>query len=328
MIQQKVKENLKENIVIKNYKKLCELLGENIQAGKAKQLQEKNWQRYFNYEKEGQKYIITKLYNEPLPKIDQRKLGNNAEYIEHIKFILLNYLSKQEGYTTRLTLKKLFLLLGMINNNYMNLENKEILQNDELLTEFQINHFYQRTYDKLKRTIFSSLNNLQNNRLIMYEEIVMISININNETIIRNANDKEKELILLTQKDVLNEMGLESIVLVYLKFKQKEFYKRVNELLLERYNINYSYIEFKIIYNHKNIIEAKKQAELEMQKRMLNDKMIETISKQANNILKKNKEEYEDFIYNDDYKKRLFVLDEDIYLYSQKKLTDLLIKYY
>ena len=48
---------LKTNQIFKNYKELCEYLDEPIKTGKSKQLQLKDWERYFSYEKEGQKFI-------------------------------------------------------------------------------------------------------------------------------------------------------------------------------------------------------------------------------------------------------------------------------
>ena len=65
-------------MVIKNYKELCTILNEEAKTGKAKQLQLKNWKRYFDWEKDGQKFIIVDIYDTPLPKEDLRRKGNNA----------------------------------------------------------------------------------------------------------------------------------------------------------------------------------------------------------------------------------------------------------
>ena len=141
-----VKNNLYVGLVVKNYKLMCHLLQQEQKTSNSKKAQHKEWQRYFDYEKQGQKYIITEIYNEPLIKNDKRALGNGSIYVPHIELILLNYLSKQEGFTATLTLKKLFLLMGMINPKYIE-ENKDMLKaRNEHITDYQINHFYQRTY--------------------------------------------------------------------------------------------------------------------------------------------------------------------------------------
>lgn len=61
---------------MKNYKELCALLGEEVKTGKSKQLQLDNLNRFFEWEKAGQKFIITDIYDTPLPKVDGRSSGN------------------------------------------------------------------------------------------------------------------------------------------------------------------------------------------------------------------------------------------------------------
>lgn len=53
----------------KNYKKICEYLHEPIKTGKSKQLQLEDWKRYFEYIREGNAFIITKVYDVPKEKI-------------------------------------------------------------------------------------------------------------------------------------------------------------------------------------------------------------------------------------------------------------------
>lgn len=336
-----IQKTLHPGDTIKNYKTLCALLSQEIKAGDSKKSQHKEWQRYFDYEKVGQKYIITEIYNQPLPKEDKRSLGNTSKYIQHIELILLNYLSKQQGYTTTLTLKKLFLLMGMINPNYIQENKEELKKQNDIITNYQINHFYQRTYQKLRKILFDTLRNLKNRCLIDYEELTMINIiepDINEilHNNIRPATDEEKKNILAIKKIVLNEMNLDSITLVYLKFKHKEFYNRVNELLKENYNINYIYTDIKIIFVKDHIIQALQQAELNMQRIILNDKVINAVNEQAKYNLEKSQKEYDQQIekYMDDIISlpnsiainKFFRLTEDKYLNAQFELAELLLR--
>jgi hypothetical protein len=336
-----IQTNLQPGTTIKNYKTLCTLLSEDLKAGDSKKAQHKEWQRYFDYEKEGQRYIITEIYSQPLPKEDKRTLGNNSIYVQHIELILLNYLSKQEGFTATLTLKKLFLLMGMINPHYIE-ENKDIIkQQNDIINDYQINHFYQRTYQKLRKILFDTLRNLKNRCLIDYEEIVMINIkepDINGilRTNIRPATDEEKKNILAIKKIVLKEMGLDSITLVHLKFKHREFYNRVNELLKEKYNINYIYNDIKILFTKEHIIEALAQAELNMQRITLNTKVINAVNEQAKHNLEKSQREYDQQV--EEYLNHIigrpsqmvlnkfFRLTEDVYLDAQFELSELLLR--
>ena len=43
--------NLQIGMTVKNYKELCELLGEPVKTGEAKKTQLKNWSCYFEFER-------------------------------------------------------------------------------------------------------------------------------------------------------------------------------------------------------------------------------------------------------------------------------------
>ena len=70
-------ENLKEGLIVKNYKEMCKLLGEEERTGNSKISQLKEWKRHFGFYKEGNKFIITEVYDEPKNKEDGRSEGNN-----------------------------------------------------------------------------------------------------------------------------------------------------------------------------------------------------------------------------------------------------------
>jgi hypothetical protein len=151
---------------------MCEVLGENItEGGSSKQAQIKKWKRHFDFRKEGQKFVITKVYSEPLPKDDKRQEGNTSIYFHHIKALLLFYLSENNG-ILKITYNDLYCLLGMVNKNYHKLSNQEIIEMDELkiIDDFQINHFYQRTGNKLRDIMYKNLNILKNRNLIDYNQ--------------------------------------------------------------------------------------------------------------------------------------------------------------
>lgn len=63
----------------KNYRKICEYLHEPIKTGKAKQLQLEDWKRYFEYERDGNVFIITKVYDVPKEKI-RKKISDTSNY--------------------------------------------------------------------------------------------------------------------------------------------------------------------------------------------------------------------------------------------------------
>ena len=180
--------------VVKNYKELCTLLNQLPTTGKAKQLQLKDFERYFEWEKSGQKFIITDIYDTPLEKEDKRKQGNNSIYVKYIELILLQYLSQQKNGTRTFKKRDWWQLLGMVNHKYNRVSQKELKEIDYKITPFEIKHFYQRCNKKLEQVLFSALNNLKNRKLIEYELQTVI---VDNENNYFGADDNDKRMFIV-----------------------------------------------------------------------------------------------------------------------------------
>ena len=78
-------ENLHEGQIIKNYKELCDILEikPRKSGSNSYKSQLKEFNRYFQFEKQGHKYIISKIYDNPKEKVDKRSKnsgGNNLKY--------------------------------------------------------------------------------------------------------------------------------------------------------------------------------------------------------------------------------------------------------
>ena len=73
-------ENLKVGLIVKNYKEMCKLLEQEPKTSNSKKAQLKEWERYFDFFKDGQKIVITKIYNSPLNKIDGRTVSNKLRF--------------------------------------------------------------------------------------------------------------------------------------------------------------------------------------------------------------------------------------------------------
>ena len=139
-------KRLSEGMVIKNYPELCKILGQvSYKTGSNSQkAQLKEFARYFKWEKHGQKYIVIEIFDEPLPKQDKRKNGNNTIYVTYIEAILLKYLSCKKDFTCYLTKNQLFYLLGMINGYYKRITLDELELIDTRITKWELDNFYFR----------------------------------------------------------------------------------------------------------------------------------------------------------------------------------------
>ena len=67
------KITISEDSSVKNYKLMCELLKEEEGTGNSRKAQINRWKRYFEFHKEGQKFVIDEIYDEPQITSDQRK---------------------------------------------------------------------------------------------------------------------------------------------------------------------------------------------------------------------------------------------------------------
>lgn len=285
-----IHKNLELGQEVKNYKELCSLLGENQVGGKQKQLQLENFQRYFEFQKVGQKFIITDIFDIPVEKEDKRKNGNNSIYVKYIEIILLHYLSRQKEYTCVLRKNQIWLLLGMINNKYDTISTKKLEELDYRINSFEINHFYQRCNQRLERILFSSLNNLKNRKLLSYYEQTII-VPVKGSGFI--ATDEDIRRLDAVAHSVLESMGFSSMIQVYCKFKSREFYDEVNYRLRELYEWKYSFKQYKLIYTPENIVKEIPKAEVELQRLTLNEQIIDTINNNAKMLFDKNNKNWE-----------------------------------
>lgn len=319
---------------VKNYKELCALLGEKESAGNSRKAQLKEFARYFEWEKSGQKFLITDIYDTPLPKEDGR---NKGKYVKCIEIILLNYLSKQKGYTYTLSKKKWWELLGMINRKYDNVSQEELLEINPVITKFEIRHYYQRCNKKLEEILFSALRSLSSRKLIDWEIETVIVTRNQEKTHYRVANVFEKKIILRAERYVLHKiMHLEKMFNVFAKQMQDEFYRLVNEILKDSLDEDWQYYfkQVKIIYNHDQVVEAIPDIEAELRKLELNDKVVNTLNEHAEEKYRKERKKYEDdtaklfekIVNGEDISEEKIFKIPDTYVMAQELLTDELIR--
>lgn len=317
-------------MVIKNYKELCNILGQDIKDGKSKKIQLENFRRYFDYEKSGQKFIIIDIYDTPLTKEDKRRLGNNSIYVKNIELILLQYLSKQKNGTKTFTKRDWWELLGMANRKYNKIAKAELKKIDSIVTTFEINHFYLRCNKKLEQILFSALNNLKNRKLILEPEIQTMIVDNKYNYFLALEPDRKK--ILQQERYVLkNIMGYEKISQVFCRFKQNEYYQMVNERLSDLYGWHHYFKQIKLSFIPSNIIEAIPQTTIDLEKEILNEKIIKVLNNNAKEKYDADKQKFEEarnnLIWGDyvsETKPKAWKIP-DTYIEAQRILTEELI---
>jgi len=292
-IEEIIKIKLSIGMIIKNYKEMCFILEEKEKKGKSRLLQIANWERYFKWHKDGQKFIINEVFEMPIDKIDNRgKTENNkAKYLTNIESLILNLLVQggSLGYgKVFLSKNKILRELKMINNNYafcklrlpklsefMNIDNEVIKE------------WYDSTSRMLESNLDSALKNLESQSLIFWskeitiakaiplaeinknkisktkvidqydEEIINYDYYATNEVVLqyREGTDDEKRFILYTEKEILKEMGLDNKSQVIACGLWQDFIERVNNILLDKLNIAFYYKSYKILFNLEHVLE-------------------------------------------------------------------------
>lgn len=330
---------LEKGMIAKNYNDMCRLLGcEPCKGhGSDRMCQIKNWQRYFGFEKLGHKFIITEIYDTPLPVVDGRKT-KEGKYNKYIETLLLEYLSFYcKNHEVIITKRELYNILGMVNANYIELSYNNVYSLIQKATcptvdvkGIYIKHFRQRVDNKLYKILYNTLDSMQKRHLINYRKQFVISIPYSDDsggfkTVI--ATPHQEQCVLTMQQSVLDEFGYNSISQVALKYKTKEFYNRVNECLSELYGWVGYYIQLYIAQLEEQIgvqnlsVDGIDDLPPSVQREQFNQLIISEIEKQAYSKYKKSQNRSIDELLND---RSAFQYNNE-YLEVQSELADYLL---
>ena len=324
-------ENLKEGMVVKNYKELCLLTNMIPCAGNSKKAQLKELERFVKYHKEGNKFAIDEIYDKPLDKMDGRSIikeddkrheGNGSVYGDNVKRLLL-YLMATSSENDEIVLPISILLnkLSMTNINYsLGRRNQDKLSEILNIDEIYINEFYDTTHQNLKRTLENNLNQLDRKAIlrwktvrmickrvaeVKYNELDEIEIDMDTNTINYNIREeysvatKEQDLIILeAENEVLKQLELNDINEVFRYGMVELFYKRVYSIIKRKANIMYYFNGYKLIFNKDIVVnELEKYGEdVYSVKDELNQKVKEKLLDNAIKRKDRVEEEFKDVI--------------------------------
>lgn len=351
--------NVEVGNVYKNYKQLCAELEVEVKTGNAKKAQLKDFERFFKYDKKGNSFIITHVYNIPLPENK-----NKTKYITTIQKLILDKLL-QFGNNGQLFISKNELLkeLNMINQNYTLAKYKQLRLSKHMnVTLEEIEEFYMTSDDLLKRNIEAALNSLRSQSLIFWSNVMTLCFiethaptNINNrikatkeestneygeESVsfsaskpvsyrtYRKATKEEIELVLEAEREVLEKYNCDSITDIFKRNLTNTFYKEVREILFDQANIYFYFNSYEIIANEKYILskwEELTELEMEAEEREmslneLNTNIREKINSNAENRHLKAIGDYDNF-----NSRKMDMRSGSDYLNNTYRLTDTLI---
>lgn len=279
---------LKKGDSIKNYKEMCDLLGEKTEAGNSKKAQLREWERFFKYHKEGHKIIIDEIYEEPQEKLDLR--GSYGLLSNDIQPLILDLLVKNnQSDSICFSCTKLLEMLKMVNSNYhVGRRNIKLFSKYLDVDEDIINDFYYFEHTKLKSSLESALNSLYNKRIISWGKVTMVCVleqslvpdaygKYSSVKTNRPATNCEIEFLLSIDRKVLDAMGLQSTTQVYGTSRYNKFKKLVKEEIKNsNSNILYGYKGYKIIQLKEYVIKALEEENKKLKEQELNFNILKS----------------------------------------------------
>ncbi|ERN54306.1 hypothetical protein [Alkalihalophilus marmarensis] len=251
--------NISEGQILKNYKALCAELEIEIKKNtNSKKAQLKELSRYCDYSKMGHQFIIKQIYNEPLPKAENRgkskgSRNNNNTYGNMIQLLILDLLvqGKNRGQVT-ISRSKLLRTIEMVNPNYSYCgEHVKGLAKYAETEEAIVYDFYNTSNSNFKSAIETALKQLVDKRIIFYESVTKVCEKVTNQY--RLATEEEKELILQCEKSVLEEFGYKRISQVRSSRHWKRYRDKVQKVISIKSDINFHFIAYNITVNEKYI---------------------------------------------------------------------------
>lgn len=173
--------------VFKNYKALCEALGEKQRTGNARYSQMGRWEEHFLWRKEGHKMIITEIIERKYPTHDNNQIGKStkeySKYLQRIILFLLYTKHKESGdFRTYVSRRGIALFAEMVRQEFFyvtqnknkNKKSREKLMDDTKEIKDVLDLLLGRVDQTITNDINTALSQLKQKMLIEYRTVNMV----------------------------------------------------------------------------------------------------------------------------------------------------------
>lgn len=214
-----------EMTTYKNYKVVCEVLGVEPKKGDSKKAQLKVFKQYFNWENQGQKWIITEIYEQPQEKQDGRKDNTFVKRYEQPKMfddnqiekmVLLQFLRHfysdkaypvDEEFSYTMERINYFCSIGLCNNNY-----KEISGSRYTLTTRDIDwiddyYCHSKTFDLALGNSYQSMQSKVLGSCYIIEPVVTVCLKFSKSFEYHTSSVGEYQLIEDCKKQAIRNFN-------------------------------------------------------------------------------------------------------------------------
>lgn len=220
-------ENLAEGMRVPNYRRLCDLLEEPIKDGNSKNAQVREWERFFSYERQGNAFLITEIFETAKIASDGR-----MAYAQFIEPLLLHYLWEHGG-SAEHTFQKWSVNLGMTSGRAYDEEEKaywatpsRLKPHSPLFKPYLVNRVSYEIATKTKSVLMSAVSMLERKCLVASSVRTYIIDGMRH----RLATPDEKSTIDAVKDRVRGQLGLTNMFAVEMNpGVRKKFYDMVNQ---------------------------------------------------------------------------------------------------
>ncbi len=246
----------------KNYRKICEYLHEPIKTGKSKQLQLENWKRYFEYERDGNAFVITKVYDTVREK--GQRTSNNRKNIQSMidylqaKFDLDdNWYSFTDWYCEKLELMH----KGICNAVYHSDEIDAVCEEYSISDGRLFCEYVSAAKSELKNMFLKALAYLDKKKKITYHDQYKFTYQLGKRTRGSIITDLLNEQIEKNETTVCNDMnedyklskkmkGRQLLKIIYSKEKLTKEFKELSLGMLQDDDYAINVLNCELSYQH------------------------------------------------------------------------------
>lgn len=214
-------ENLAVGMRLSNYRRLCDLLEEPIKNGNSKIAQVREWERFFSYEKQGNAFIITGIFETAKTASDGR-----MAYAQFLEPLLLHYLWEHGG-SAEHTFQKWSTALGMTSGRAYDEEEKSYWTTPNQFKPYLVNRVSYEIATKTKAALMSTVGMLERKHIIFSS----VKTYIVEELRHRVATPDEEHIVDAVKEQVREELGFTNMFAVEMNPGiRRKFYDRVNQI--------------------------------------------------------------------------------------------------
>ena len=212
--------NMLELGIYKNWKALCEAVGWKTTGGNYKKSRLKDLNDVCNWHNEGNKIVITEIFGELSMEEDKRaNNGNNGHSTS--KYTMIDTLIHNQlyGFERILTKNQIIQAIGLAID-------KDNITKECNVNEYTINDFMEVYNSIVYKLIDTSLDRMNNNKIIEYSKVIVtdnvINVFIDDDNIIENI-----------ESEVIKEMNIKNVYTLS-DNKKKAFYNRCDKKAIEQ----------------------------------------------------------------------------------------------